>query len=73
MIRTAGRPGPAGTRDITVHVFPTGDHLLLGDEPGGWPRMQGYVPGYFDLLVRWVRQRAGLPPCREGACGEGRR
>lgn len=47
----------AGNTDITVRIFPGADHTFrLPRGPGGWPRT---APGYPDVVVEWIRGRAG--------------
>ena len=51
-----------GNEDLTVHLFPEADHMLLE-----WPLGEGTPPpafseGYPDVLVEWIeRQVEGLP------------
>jgi hypothetical protein len=69
------RPGPmasriraalaaGGNEDLTVHVFPDADHLLLR-----WPLGQRTPPpvfadGYPEILVDWIRAHVGRAPAR---------
>ena len=50
----------AGNRDVTVKIFPTGDHGLR-DAPGGTlkdlPKSRGFVPDYFETQRAWVSKR----------------
>lgn len=55
----------AGNRDVTFKVFPDANHCLWRARTGSWVelarmfkqgRMQP-VPGYRELLVRWIRSR----------------
>lgn len=50
-------------RDITIHLFPAGNHIQLECEVGDraeFPLVRGFVPGYFELMVEWLRQQTGL-------------
>jgi dipeptidyl aminopeptidase/acylaminoacyl peptidase len=49
----------AGNNDVTIKVFPGGDHSLLACKTGGLkeiPRARGFVPGYFDTLREWTHK-----------------
>jgi pimeloyl-ACP methyl ester carboxylesterase len=55
----------AGNHDVTVKLFPQGHHSLLLGARGG-PRefatlagVRQLVPGYWDVLLRWLSQRTG--------------
>jgi uncharacterized protein len=50
----------AGNKDVTVRVFPDGDHSLIESESGGLKeaaRARRFVPGFFDLCRDWVLKR----------------
>ena len=47
-------------RPITIHRFPNGNHLLLESEVGNrdeYPMLERSVPGYFELIMTWLRQQ----------------
>lgn len=44
----------AGARDVTVVVFPQGDHRIQDETTGE------FIDGYLDLLGSWLRRRAGV-------------
>jgi pimeloyl-ACP methyl ester carboxylesterase len=55
----------AGNQDVTLRVFPAGDHSLLQARTGGLqevPRLRGFVPAYFETQRDWVLQRVRVPP-----------
>jgi dienelactone hydrolase len=52
----------AGNEDVTLKVYPDGDHSLMTAKTGGLkevPLLKGFVPGYFEMqkdwLLRWVQ------------------
>jgi uncharacterized protein len=50
----------AGNRDVTIKLFPEGDHSLIQAKTGGLresSRLNRLVPGYFPLMRDWVLQR----------------
>ncbi len=54
----------AGNADVTLKVYPDGNHSLLDAKTGGLkevPRLQGFVPGYFQMQKDWVLQRVRVP------------
>ena len=47
-------------RPITIQRFPNGNHLLLESEVGNrdeYPMLERSVPGYFELMMGWLRQQ----------------
>jgi pimeloyl-ACP methyl ester carboxylesterase len=49
----------AGNKDVTIKVFPDGDHSLIACKTGGLkeiPRARGFVSGYFDTLREWTQK-----------------
>jgi len=49
----------AGTKDVTIRVFPDGDHSVES-KTGGLKeaaRVQRFVPGYFELFRDWTLRR----------------
>jgi len=49
----------AGNNDVTIKLFPDGDHSLIVSKTGGLretARAWGFVPGYFELLRDWTRK-----------------
>jgi uncharacterized protein len=47
----------AGHKDYTLKVLPKANHLFLQAETGimtEYPRLKGFVPGYFEQLGQWV-------------------
>lgn len=54
----------AGNEDVTLRVFPGGDHSLLDAKTGGLkevPRLKGFVPDYFEIQKDWLLQRVRVP------------
>jgi dienelactone hydrolase len=54
----------AENEDVTLTVFPDGDHSLLDAKTGGLKevaRLKGFVPGYFDMQKDWVLRRVRVP------------
>jgi pimeloyl-ACP methyl ester carboxylesterase len=50
----------AGNRDVTIKLFPKGDHALFEAKTGGLresSRLKTFVPGYFSLTRDWVLKR----------------
>lgn len=50
----------AGNKDVTIKVFPAGDHSLVEAKTGGLkeiPHIRRFVPGYWELQRDWVLQR----------------
>jgi pimeloyl-ACP methyl ester carboxylesterase/tetratricopeptide (TPR) repeat protein len=50
----------AGRHDITIRLFPNGNHTLLESETGSRderPWLTRYVPGYFDTMLTWVKRQ----------------
>ncbi len=50
----------AGNKDVTIKVFPDGDHSLIACKTGGLKetaRARGFVPGYFDTLREWTQKQ----------------
>jgi pimeloyl-ACP methyl ester carboxylesterase len=48
----------AGRRPPAIVVLPKANHLFLRAETGltsEYPRLRGFVPGYFDELARWLQ------------------
>jgi pimeloyl-ACP methyl ester carboxylesterase len=48
----------AGHQNHSIEVLPKANHLFLQAETGlmaEYPRLQGFVPGYFERLGQWVR------------------
>jgi pimeloyl-ACP methyl ester carboxylesterase len=48
----------AGHQNHAIEVLPKANHLFLRTETGimtEYPRLQGFVPGYFERLGQWVR------------------
>jgi pimeloyl-ACP methyl ester carboxylesterase len=53
-----------GNDNVTLRVFPDGDHSLLEAKTGGLkevPRLKGFVPGYFDMQKDWILRRVRVP------------
>jgi pimeloyl-ACP methyl ester carboxylesterase len=51
----------AGNRDVTIRVFPDGDHSLIESKTGGLKevaRARRFVPGYFETVLDWTLKRA---------------
>jgi dienelactone hydrolase len=49
----------AGNKDVTIKVFPDGDHSLIACKTGGLretARAKGFVPGYLDTLREWTHK-----------------
>lgn len=47
----------AGNKDVTLRVFPDGDHSLIESRTGGLKdtaRARRFVPGYFDTIRDWT-------------------
>lgn len=54
----------AGNEDVTLRVFPDGDHSLLAAKTGGLkeiPRLKGFVPDYFEMQKEWLLRRVRVP------------
>ncbi len=54
----------AGNENVTLKVFPDGDHSLLEAKTGGLkeiPRLKGFVPGYFEMQKDWLLRRVQVP------------
>ena len=54
----------AGNKDVTLKVFPNGDHSLLDAKTGGLKevaRLKGFVTGYFEMQKDWLLQRVRVP------------
>jgi pimeloyl-ACP methyl ester carboxylesterase len=52
--------GNAGNQNVTVKIFPTGDHALRETSGGTLkelPKSRGFVPGYFETQREWGLQR----------------
>jgi len=57
-------PRRTGNRDVTVRIFPDGDHVLFHTVSGGWDetlenwrrRRKPFVPGYLDLMADWLER-----------------
>ena len=52
----------AGNRDATIVLLPKANHLFLAAENGTsaeYPTLSRFVPGYFDVMSRWLRERFG--------------
>lgn len=50
-----------GNRDYTIKVFPNGNHDIYEATPETskqYARLKGFAPGYFDVMLDWLRQRA---------------
>jgi dipeptidyl aminopeptidase/acylaminoacyl peptidase len=50
----------AGNKDVTIKVYPDGDHSLIMSKTGGLKesaRAWGFVPGYFETLRDWTQKR----------------
>ena len=50
----------AGNKDVTIKVYPDGDHSLIRCKTGGLKetaRASGFVPGYFDTLREWTQKQ----------------
>ena len=48
-------------RPITIQRFKNGNHLILESEVGNrdeYPMLERYVPGYFEMMMTWIRQHA---------------
>jgi hypothetical protein len=57
-------PAWAGNADVTLRVFPDGDHSLLAAKTGGLkevPRLKGFVPDYFQMQKDWLLRRVQVP------------
>lgn len=58
----------ANNRDVTIKVFPNGDHSLVEAKTGGLkeiPHIRRFVPGYWEFQRDWVLKRvARLSPKR---------
>jgi len=57
----------AGNVEYTLKIFPQGDHTLLETSSSAlkdFVRIKSHVPGYFEVLIEWVRDRvqAGSSP-----------
>jgi pimeloyl-ACP methyl ester carboxylesterase len=49
-----------GNRDYIIKVFPDGEHVLLATASGARrdvPRWSEFVPGYFETMLDWLRER----------------
>jgi pimeloyl-ACP methyl ester carboxylesterase len=49
----------AGNEDVTIKVYPEGDHSLIISKNGGLKesaRLRGFVPGYFETLRDWTQK-----------------
>ena len=49
----------AGNDQVTVRVFPKGNHALMLSETGSmaeFPKLTRFVPGLFDTMVNWIVQ-----------------
>ena len=47
----------AGNKDVTIRVFPDGDHSLIESKTGGLKetaRARRFVPGFFETLRDWT-------------------
>ncbi len=45
-------------RDVTIYVFPKGDHALMLSETGSMQEyfnLNQFVPGLFELMVQWIQ------------------
>ena len=59
----------AGNRDVTIKVFPDGDHCLFVSKTGGmkemgqwWEKAQKlFATGYLEIMVDWLEQRFCTP------------
>ena len=52
-------------RSITIQRFPNGNHLILESEVGNrdeYPMLERSVPGYFELMMTWIRRQAVTRP-----------
>ena len=50
----------AGNRDATIKVFSNGNHDLYEadlETSRQYDRLRGFVPGYFQLMTEWIRNR----------------
>jgi pimeloyl-ACP methyl ester carboxylesterase len=53
----------AGNKDVTIKVFPNGDHSLVETRTGGLkeiPHIRRFVPGYWDFQLDWLLKRVTL-------------
>lgn len=51
----------AGNKDYTIIVLPKANHIFLEAETGGkkeQPRLNRFVPQYFETMAAWLRKRA---------------
>jgi dienelactone hydrolase len=54
----------AGNEDVTLKVYPNGDHSLMTAKTGGLkevPRLNGFVPGYFEMQKDWILRHVRVP------------
>ena len=54
-------------RDVTFMVFPDGDHALLLTKTGSSQEYfysNQFVPGFFELMVNWIRDKTGSAPVK---------
>ncbi|OHB77438.1 MAG: hypothetical protein A2Z25_19395 [Planctomycetes bacterium RBG_16_55_9] len=54
----------AGNEDVTLRVYPDGDHSLMEAKTGGLkevPRLKGFVPGYFEIQKNWILRHVQVP------------
>jgi hypothetical protein len=52
-------------KEIDIEVLPNATHIDLEGKTGGekeFPRLQRFVPGYFDKVVGWAAARLGVQP-----------
>ncbi len=59
----------ADNTDVTIKVFPDGDHSLIACKTGGLKetaRARGFVAGYFDTLLEWTQSQ-----CSKGRLANG--
>lgn len=50
-------------RPITIQRFPSGNHLILESQVGNrdeYPMLERSVPGYFELMLTWIRQETSI-------------
>jgi len=50
----------SGNRDVTLRIVPRGNHVLVEAETGSaeeFARLRRFVPDYFVILSKWLRQR----------------
>ena len=49
----------AGNTAVTIEIFPGADHGLRMPSASDWLLAPRFAPGYWDLMVTWIWERAG--------------